>query len=224
MDNLIQTMLELRKVTDILKVVYLRNKNQHRLTKWWKWLSILKRSLQAVGNDFQRNDYRGISTRLSHLRESLIPRCYTYGRLKSTTSWHSLISLFYRSFTQIAADLQFSALGLVLVANTAKVYNIISQMTSNVPPVSPPAEKDVGAGFPHDQIEDLGRPFYRLSKGSRDYADLHVQTEDILCQLGIGAPLFVNKEAIGIYQRPSLVKQRRRKTTNLIDDLFDALT
>ena len=93
-------------------------------------------------------------------------------------------------------------------------------MASNVSPASSPAGKDLlGAGFPKDQIEDLGRPFYRLSKGSPDYAEPHVQTEDNLCQL---APLFINKEAIGIRQQPSLVKQRR-KTTNSIDDLFNVL-
>jgi len=60
----------------ILHLTYHRNKNQHRLTKWWNWLSMLRRCVAKLLLDIQSDDEHRASCRANHLREILLPRCY----------------------------------------------------------------------------------------------------------------------------------------------------
>ena len=39
---------ELREVERQLHLIYRRNKNQHRLQKWWKWFGLLRRSIKKL--------------------------------------------------------------------------------------------------------------------------------------------------------------------------------
>lgn len=39
---------ELREVDRLLRLVYHRNKNQHRTQKWWKWVGMLRRAVGKV--------------------------------------------------------------------------------------------------------------------------------------------------------------------------------
>jgi len=60
----------------ILHLVYHRNKNQHRLAKWWKWLSMLKRSVANLLMELQLHDKHRANFRAKHIRETLLPRCH----------------------------------------------------------------------------------------------------------------------------------------------------
>ncbi|KAF3020055.1 hypothetical protein E8E15_008475 [Penicillium rubens] len=86
---------EILTVHSMLHLIFHRNKNQHRRTKWWKWLSILKRATL----DFARSGVK------SHLATHVIPRCYI-------------------AFSTVVADNQFSALGVVLLAVLARLSKI----------------------------------------------------------------------------------------------------
>ncbi|KAJ5237853.1 hypothetical protein N7489_007944 [Penicillium chrysogenum] len=86
---------EILAVHSMLHLIFHRNKNQHRRTKWWKWLSILKRATL----DFARSGVK------SHLATHVIPRCYI-------------------AFSTVVADNQFSALGVVLLAVLARLSKI----------------------------------------------------------------------------------------------------
>ncbi|KGO63663.1 hypothetical protein PITC_072160 [Penicillium italicum] len=93
-------MEEILAVHSMLHLIFHRNKNQHRRTKWWKWLSILKRATL----DLARSGVK------SHLA-TVIPRCYI-------------------AFSTVVADNQFSTLGIVLLAALARLSKItgISQL------------------------------------------------------------------------------------------------
>lgn len=41
---------ELKQVGQLLHLLFHRNKNQHHTQKWWKWLSILRRSIIKLLN------------------------------------------------------------------------------------------------------------------------------------------------------------------------------
>ncbi|KAJ5173965.1 uncharacterized protein N7500_001896 [Penicillium coprophilum] len=86
---------EILAVHSTLHLIFHRNKNQHRRTKWWKWLSILKRATL----DLARSGVK------SHLANHIIPRCYI-------------------AFSTVVADNQFSTLGIVLLAALARLSKI----------------------------------------------------------------------------------------------------
>ncbi|KAJ5932715.1 hypothetical protein N7516_007204 [Penicillium verrucosum] len=111
---------EILAVHSTLHLIFHRNKNQHRRTKWWKWLSILKRATL----DFARS---GV---ISHLA-TIIPRCYI-------------------AFSTVVADNQFSTLGIVLLAALARLSKItgISHQLKMQPvrksKIIPVAKEDLG--------------------------------------------------------------------------------
>ncbi|KAJ5394112.1 uncharacterized protein N7487_011753 [Penicillium crustosum] len=111
---------EILAVHSTLHLIFHRNKNQHRRTKWWKWLSILKRATL----DFARSGVK------SHLA-TVIPRCYI-------------------AFSTVVADNQFSTLGIVLLATLARLSKIteISHQLKMQPvsqsKIIPVAKEDLG--------------------------------------------------------------------------------
>ncbi|KAJ5470867.1 hypothetical protein N7530_008224 [Penicillium desertorum] len=100
-------MEEILAVHSMLHLIFHRNKNQHRRTKWWKWLSILKRATL----DFARSGVK------SHLATHVIPRCYL-------------------AFSTVVADNQFSTLGIVLLAVLARLSKITGISHQKMEPVT----------------------------------------------------------------------------------------
>ena len=75
---------ELNDIYSTLYLVYHRNRNQHRSSKWWKCLSMLKRSAATLIYEMEE-DASGdldiesrIKARVEHIRSQLVPRCYVY--------------------------------------------------------------------------------------------------------------------------------------------------
>lgn len=65
---------EVRAVQSILHLIFHRNKNQHTRAKWWKWLSMLKRTTSDLARPgltpAVAESYR------QHLARNLIPKAY----------------------------------------------------------------------------------------------------------------------------------------------------
>lgn len=66
---------EILAVHSVLHLIYHRNKNQHQGAKWWKWLSILKRTTWDMGS---MDSAKAATSYRQHLASHLIPRCYLY--------------------------------------------------------------------------------------------------------------------------------------------------
>ena len=73
---------DLTEVLNAINLLYLRNKNQHRVTKWWKWFSVLKRCMTKLIQELTYALTTRFHARLNHLRDRLIPRCYLYALRK----------------------------------------------------------------------------------------------------------------------------------------------
>jgi ribonuclease MRP protein subunit RMP1 len=67
----------LEAVSGVMQLVYYRNKNQHRLAKWWKWLSMLRRCVQKLLAALQAHDRDRAVCRVDYIQQILLPRCYT---------------------------------------------------------------------------------------------------------------------------------------------------
>ncbi|KAL9122980.1 MAG: hypothetical protein Q9187_000464 [Circinaria calcarea] len=101
----------LHEVSNLLELVYRRNKNQHRVTNWWRQLSMLRRCVARLEHvDLKAAQVR---TRMHHMQTTVIPRCY-------------------RAFTQLVADTQFSPVGLVLVSTLAVLQSIVRSLLRKV--------------------------------------------------------------------------------------------
>jgi ribonuclease MRP protein subunit RMP1 len=82
---------ELISINQILHLTHHRNKNQHRLAKWWKEFSLLRRNMAKLLTELETNlSYTTLSAKSKKTQESkqavekrayfladvLAPRCY----------------------------------------------------------------------------------------------------------------------------------------------------
>ncbi|KAJ5092246.1 hypothetical protein NUU61_007116 [Penicillium alfredii] len=145
---------EILAVHSTLHLIFHRNKNQHQRTKWWKWLSALKRITLKLANalDDRAFDATAAHAYKQHLATSLIPRCF-------------------QAFSTVVADNQFSTLGVVLLAALARLTKATriaherkSQPRAKPLPKGPPAVASAK--------EDLGERVSRSGDSRMDIAEL----------------------------------------------------
>ncbi|KAJ5504678.1 hypothetical protein N7463_007552 [Penicillium fimorum] len=190
---------EILAVHSTLHLIFHRNKNQHRRTKWWKWLSILKRATLDLARS-------GVE---SHLATHIIPRCYI-------------------AFSTVVADNQFSTLGIVLLATLArlsKITGISHQLKvqpvatkSNHTPVV--AKEDLGERIRRIDDAPLTRPVKVLQSES-------MVSSKVLKVPKVSKVSNVSKEKKTTEKltedgvsKPTLKKKKKK---NAIDDLFSGL-
>jgi ribonuclease MRP protein subunit RMP1 len=63
------------EVSSKIHLIYHRNKNQHGPAAWWRWLSMLRRTLLKLLATTQQEKQANIS---KYLHAFIIPRCYVY--------------------------------------------------------------------------------------------------------------------------------------------------
>lgn len=67
---------QLQAVLDILHLLQHRNKNQHRHSIWWQWMSMLKRCVGKLIIELTGQDIKHAQARVLYMRKYLIPKCY----------------------------------------------------------------------------------------------------------------------------------------------------
>jgi ribonuclease MRP protein subunit RMP1 len=196
-------------VHSVLHLVYHRNKNQHQRAKWWKWLSLLKRTTLDLGS----MDSATAASRRQHLASHLIPRCYLYvisrGLVPITSPGHAVQTRtdMRRAFSTVIADNQFATLGVVLLAalaRLAKATGIDREMAVQVQPKIKKAAPVISAK------EDRGE---RISRKESDALSGPPQ-----------AP--VSKTTVKSTDDKSDAKRTKKSSKrkkNAIDDLFSGL-
>ncbi|KAI9797726.1 MAG: hypothetical protein M1835_006898 [Candelina submexicana] len=96
----------LQEVVKLLNLLSHRNRNQHRVSNWWRWFNMLRRSVKKLLRELQSNNEKRSIARLEFMCEILTPKCHL-------------------AFSTVVADNQFSALGLVLLSSLARVSKLI---------------------------------------------------------------------------------------------------
>ena len=108
---------QLRDDLDLIHLLFHRNKNQHRLLKWWQWIATLRRNLSkllfehdlitAAKTTPNRNAaVANYEARLAFMRRVVVPSAYA-------------------AFGTVIAMKSFAPLGLVLTGVLARVWVII---------------------------------------------------------------------------------------------------
>ncbi|PYH98925.1 hypothetical protein BO71DRAFT_394886 [Aspergillus ellipticus CBS 707.79] len=192
----------------MLHLLFHRNKNQHRGTKWWKWLSALKRITLKLMNDLNRlPSDSGAELFVDKYRQYLaiyiLPKCYT-------------------AFSTVVADGQFSTLGIVLLATLASLEKAIGfgkQLKVPVPDGKSSASSAYGGKNPEN--EDVGEilsrsqvcptpmiaPMMKHSNASKN----SIRQE---CSL---------REPMGVADIHMEKPRRKKRRKDAIDDLFKGL-
>ncbi|KAL2862971.1 uncharacterized protein BJX67DRAFT_385080 [Aspergillus lucknowensis] len=200
------------RIHKILHLIFHRNKNQHRRTKWWKWLSILKRTVWNLALSLGSAQERLPSAEFyrQYLADRVVPRCY-------------------EAFSVVVADVQFSALGTVLLATLACLskWTGIDENLKSCSQVETACSDDLldTTQIPSGQ-EDVGEALSRNGEVSGDFPQLRPQE--------ISQPVFWNPGSITPSTpdavkgpevlRPKKEKRKKKKIhKNAIDDLFDGL-
>ena len=66
----------LQKASKLVHLLYHRNKNQHHHALWWKWLSMLQRSVAKLTRALEKSKDEQATTRMRHMNDVLLPGCY----------------------------------------------------------------------------------------------------------------------------------------------------
>ena len=224
---------QLRDSLCLLQLLYRRNKNQHRRSRWWRWFCMLKSCTQNLITNVAQADRTGSEIQCAYMVDNLLPTCYLYIYLE----WilQRCTERDFRSFSQLAADPHFSALGLTLVGEIARIWKHIGCL----------GFKDVGSAFQRDVVEsqnfdsrgklveDLGHPIQRapllvladharkLSSASHDREQNRFLSILKHTANGDEAASFQKRRRKKNMQR--IVKMHERKDLGAIDQLFQAL-
>lgn len=114
------TLEKLVPVQQLLHLTVQRNKNQHRITKWWGNLQVLRRNVKRLVETLSSKEaeYRRGKEALLKLscwiETEIIPRTYL-------------------SFSAVVADNQYASLGLMLIGCLARVNSCVSFPRSRLP-------------------------------------------------------------------------------------------
>ncbi|KAL6231465.1 hypothetical protein BDW75DRAFT_44375 [Aspergillus navahoensis] len=195
---------ELFRIYSMLHLIFHRNRNQHGKTKWWKWLSILKRAVRNLAmslSSSKQGDFRTAEFYRRYLADRVLPRCYL-------------------AFSIVIADVQFSALGTVLLATLAqlskstgidKEFNLQFPVETSHEPV--PASH---TGAP-TEMEDIGEALSRSVEESEVVQGSEMQ-QTLQPVLTVS-----NKPKASKTLDTTKPRKKKNQKKNAIDDLFDGL-
>ncbi|KAE8130966.1 hypothetical protein BDV38DRAFT_289140 [Aspergillus pseudotamarii] len=192
-------------VHSMLKLVYHRNKNQHKKTKWWKWLSVLKhttwnlaRSLDCIQSPSGAAESPDLH--IQCLANHVLPRCYL-------------------AFSTVVADGQFSTLGAVLLGTLA----CLAKSTGIDKEMKFAAQTEARRATSHARIdgpEDVGEVLSRDNalSGLGEFLEKP-------CSKLEECPKSSSKKSKKItdFAVKQSKNKKRKKKKDAIDDLFDNL-
>ncbi|OBT89839.1 hypothetical protein VE02_00866 [Pseudogymnoascus sp. 03VT05] len=135
-------------IQHLLHLTAYRNKNQHRIAKWWASFSILRRQLGKLITALENPDaaFRAkkieIEKRVVFLREEVVPRCYL-------------------AFSTVVADNQYASLGLMLMGCLARLNKLISFPKDEDEEMDEVVQVEKTASSHVLQLEDFGEAISR---------------------------------------------------------------
>lgn len=199
----------LHEVSNLLELVYRRNKNQHRVANWWRQLSMLRRRVAQLAQGLEHVDLKvaPVRTRIHHMQTTVLPRCYRWVHFDWVMSAMAvrLPLMPSRAFTQLVADSQFSPVGLVLVSTLAMLQSIIPSLL-----------RKVGL-HPEDTAQDLS--LVTLGPGVAPPEDLGKRVNRLL--LATGTPGLVDNVKAG--DKVAIRYQVRDDSRSCLSSMDDSL-
>ncbi|KAL4737235.1 hypothetical protein BDV11DRAFT_157375 [Aspergillus similis] len=201
---------EIFRIYSMLHLIFHRNRNQHGRTKWWKWLSILKRAVwnlaMSLSSSKQGDSRTSVEPYKQYLADRVLPRCYL-------------------AFSVVIADVQFSALGTVLFAILAQ----LSKSTGIAEEFKFPSRVETShepilashTGVP-THIDDIGEALPRPAEASEVAQDF--QPQQLVQPLLAVSNKPSASQTLDTTKPENKKKEKKKKQRkNVIDDLFEGL-
>ena len=169
----------LRDDLDLIHLLFHRNKNQHRLLKWWQWIATLRRNLSkllfehdlittAKTTPNRNTAVANYKARLAFMRKIVVPSAYA-------------------AFGTVIAMKSFAPLGLVLTGVLARVWKIIKPTEEELEAaerelaaqVAPPATiRATMAGLDAEMGVVISREAYGRIENSGDEVEVFVSNAE----------------------------------------------
>ncbi|KAF4634613.1 hypothetical protein G7Y89_g3506 [Cudoniella acicularis] len=276
----------LKNLEDTLHLLHHRNKNQHRLAKWYKSLSQFRRQIPKLVSEFEAyysaraikeesvyvvKARESLIARISFVRERLIGRWYLYLiELAASVAKEGPRTIFFEmakaiweanlfvmgagpksrplgrpsplwAFSNVVADNQYAALGLMLVGSLARfrsVLNIIGREVDieeddleeelDEPALQPEeleAKVDVGEVIERTAFEDLH--FGGKVRGKEEDGNVE-DDKEVTPRKSLQKEKKKRKQVIEAKEAkaeptPTKRPKKKRKKGDAFDDLFDSL-
>ncbi|KAH8683310.1 hypothetical protein BGZ60DRAFT_217128 [Tricladium varicosporioides] len=216
-----------------LHLLHHRNKNQHRLAKWYKSLSQFRRQIPKLKAEIGAYDAaRAIkkeSMYVAKAREALMERI-VFLRERLVGQW-------YLAFSNIISDNQWSAIGLMLLGSLARFRCVLNEVgreigleeenikDQEIKPISLPQQEEVKI--------DMGEVVDRKSlQNSKNREKLSFEVEEVDEEVKVtrmevieksGKEVTKAKKDEKIPMPAKRPKKKRKKGGDAFDDLFDSL-
>ncbi|PQE13929.1 ribonuclease mrp subunit rmp1 protein [Rutstroemia sp. NJR-2017a BBW] len=224
------THTSLHSLSQILHLTHHRNKNQHRLAKWYISFGILRRQVsrllalvpEHILESKSRGKAKGKTRERERKREEDIQVAVRFMLAR-------VVSGCYLAFSQLVADNQYATLGLMLMGCLARFHRILVGLkVATEEEVEEKAVEDVKKETKVDDIvEDLGEKIVRDQPRGEIDGSSHkgkVQ-EDEPMEIKTSKPK-KRKEEDQLLERNDAKpakKKRKKKGGDAFDDLFDSL-
>ncbi|CZT06090.1 uncharacterized protein RCO7_05134 [Rhynchosporium graminicola] len=234
---------ELTSISQLLHLTHHRNKNQHRLAKWWKAFSVLRRQVGRLVAEVEtleravkfssgaslgeKSRKKGRGKQLEKEEESK----YVTGAREAV---EERVGFMKEAFSNVIADNQYAALGLMIMATLARVQTLLksldkeseSESENGDPDLPPSAAKgldaesvdiargtDLGEVVSREDVvdmeEDDGVDIKRLKKKKKKRERVEDEGEA--------------ESAAGVAATPAKRPKKKRKKGDAFDDLFAGL-
>ncbi|KAA8563681.1 hypothetical protein EYC84_011702 [Monilinia fructicola] len=214
-------------LSQLLHLTHHRNKNQHRLSKWYISFGILRRQVARLlpvvpeyviesqsrgkvkgkARERKERQERELQGLVKFIAEGVVPGCYL-------------------AFSQLVADNQYATLGLMLMGCLARLYKVLGTLrvlsAEEIAEKAGTVKETVKVNDEPEVGEDLGERI--VEKEANDDTEVNISKQKKRKPEGEGSDKMISK-------LPSLdstpvkppKKKRKKKGGDAFDDLFDGL-
>jgi ribonuclease MRP protein subunit RMP1 len=149
----------------LLHLTHHRNKNQHRLSKWYKWFSILRRQISKLITELETLETaEAYSSKNKREENKYVKAARERVEVRVAFLREQVIGDAYLAFSNLVADNQYSALGLVLLGSLARVKSVLGQLVRGEKEVNIEVVEEAKGGElqrSNARDDDLGEPVKR---------------------------------------------------------------
>ncbi|KAF2147501.1 uncharacterized protein K452DRAFT_314638 [Aplosporella prunicola CBS 121167] len=196
---------DLKTLSDLLHLVFHRNKNQHRLSFWWRGFSTFRREYQHLLAEYEAS------------KSSKTAKKRARARLDTWTQFR--VPQWYLSFTHLISSNQFSAIGLVLLAILASVSSLFGITAA----FEKEGEKQMQEMLHEFAQKDAKELFAATAAGNKDedMGEVIKRPRDPEPEPELTEPPAKKKAVTS--KKVVEAKKKKKKSKNAIDDLFAGL-
>ncbi|KUJ20163.1 uncharacterized protein LY89DRAFT_716595 [Mollisia scopiformis] len=229
---------ELTSITQILQLTHHRNKNQHRLAKWWKPFSVLRRNISELLAEVDALETaEKFSTGEKGGRYVRDAREVVERRVEFVEVW--VLEKAFVAFSTVVKDLQYASLGLLLLGMLAKIKAVIRPLgrekmedEEEVEVETDGPEQFTDASGDPQEKQDLGEVVRReelagvLREEEKDEEEVDVvlktpKPKETKNEVKIASESEVETQAKKRSKEEK--KKKKRKRGDAFDDLFDSI-